>query len=223
MVPEESDKFALRSLISCLKDYYGPIEWWWPGDADRVIIGSILTQQTRWENVERALDRLDDAGVRTLEDIARTEDEIIMDAIRCTGYYRIKTGRLKRVAMAAAAMGGVESMRTMPPEELRSRLLSINGVGAETADSILCYGFGMNSFVVDAYTVRICSCARIKVKGAALKGIFEEVLPDSPGAYGECHGWFVEYAKEYCIKKRCEECRIKSLKTSENGSFTKGS
>lgn len=210
MDSDSPSEVILRRIISCLKDIYGSAGWW-PGDTESIMIGAILTQQTRWENVEKALLNLDAAGIKTLEDIRIAEDDIIMDAVRCTGYYRLKTGRLKELSLFVAEKGGVEALRRMPKDELRKGLLDVRGVGAETADSILCYGLNMPSFVIDSYTERISGCAGISVKKDRLKELFEKVLPDSAEMYQTCHGWFVEYAKEYCVKRRCEECRIKNL------------
>ena len=125
-----------------------------------MLIGSILTQQTRWENVEQALHILKERKICTLAAILDAEPEIIQDAIRCTGFYRVKTKRLKEVARYIIGQyGGVQKMNDRPTPELRRGLLGVNGIGAETADSILCYGFNRASFVIDAYTHRICSCA----------------------------------------------------------------
>lgn len=200
----------LEEIIDFLGEIYGPEEWW-PGDVDSVLIGSILTQQTRWENVEKALLNLEEAGIRTIDDIDRADEERIMDAVRCTGYYRLKTRRLKELAFFVKDCGGTDEMRLIPKEDLRRGLLDVKGVGCETADSILCYGFGMASYVIDSYTERIAGCAGITLKKEKLRILFEKMLPESAEDYKMCHGWFVEYAKEYCIKKRCDECKIKSL------------
>ncbi|MBN1431957.1 MAG: Fe-S cluster assembly protein HesB [Methanomicrobiaceae archaeon] len=210
MDSDQSQKKHLKKTIFFLEDLYGPVEWW-PGNADQVMIGAILTQQTRWGNVEMALARLDAAGIKTLEDIEYADEAIIKDAIRCTGYFRLKTERLKELSSFVVEKGGVESLGIMPKDELRECLLGVRGVGAETADSILCYGLDMASFVIDSYTVRITGCAGISYKNGRLKALFESVLPESAEIYRTCHGWFVEYAKEYCVKKRCDECKIRSL------------
>jgi endonuclease-3 related protein len=107
--------------------------------------------------------------------------------------------------------GGIGCMETMPTKELRAGLLSVNGVGEETADSILCYGFCRPSFVIDAYTVRIAACAGIKTPRPGLKALFESVLPENTSVYRQAHARIVEYAKERCTSKRCEECRILAL------------
>ncbi len=210
MDPDNQHEIILKKIISFLNSIYGQAEWW-PGDCDSIIIGAVLAQQTRWENVEKALLKLDEAGIRTIEDLRIADDEVIMDAVRCTGYYRLKTGRLKNLSEFVESMGGVCELRNIPPGTLRRGLLDVKGIGPETADSILCYGLDMPSYVIDLYTVRIAGCAGIDLKNEQLKELFEKVLPGSADMYKKCHGWFVEYAKEYCVKKRCEECRIRSL------------
>lgn len=210
MDSENPPEIILERIISCLESIYGNTGWW-PGNTDQVMIGSILTQQTRWENVEKALLNLDSAGIKTLDDVFAADTETVMDAVRCTGFYRIKTERLKELSSFVAGKGGTEALRGIPLDELRRELLDVKGVGAETADSILCYGLDMPSYVIDSYTERMTECAGITAKKDRLKDSFENVLPDSVEKYQSCHGWFVEYAKEYCIKKRCDECRIRNL------------
>jgi len=210
MDSENPPKIILNSIIISLERIYGSAGWW-PGDADQVMIGAILTQQTRWSNVEKALLNLESAGIKTLEDIMKADKEMIMDAVRCTGYYRVKTERLIELSMFVDNKGGIDALRKIPVGELRRDLLQVKGVGAETADSILCYGLNMPSYVIDSYTERITGCAGISAKKEKLKALFEDVLPLSVERYQDCHGWFVEYAKDFCIKKRCDECIVMNL------------
>ena len=102
--------------------------------------------------------------------------------------------------------GSVDRMRQIPTEIIRAGLLSVKGIGEETADSILCFGFLRTSFLIDAYTDRIVRCAGVKDKRQELKPIFEKVLPCDPKVYRQTNAHMVEYAKEYCGKKRCSEC-----------------
>lgn len=198
----------VRALFGFLAARYGEIVWW---DAlpDEVVIGAVLTQQTRWENVERALALLKDAGVCTVEGVDRADQAVVEAAVRCTGFYRVKTARLKRLCRRICEMGGVEGLSRLPTPALREALLVVNGVGEETADSILCYGFSRPSFVVDAYTKRICGCIGVTGPYGALKAACERVLPEDAATYGRVHGWVVEYAKEFCVAGRCDECRMK--------------
>ena len=199
-------------IVSGLKKTYGDIPWW-PGDTGEVMIGAILTQQTRWENVEKALTLLKNRDLCSIPAIHAAAQSQVEDAIRCTGFYRIKARRLAGLAaFVLGTCGGIQRMALMPTETLRSGLLSVNGIGEETADSILCYGFGRPTFVIDAYTARMASCAGITTPRAGLKSLFESVLPKDTHAYHQAHAHIVEYAKERCTKKRCNGCRIRALK-----------
>lgn len=199
-----------RNVILDLKKRYGDIAWW-PGTPEEVMIGAVLTQQTRWENVEKALENMKEMNICSLEEIAASPDENVEAAIRCTGFFRMKTQRLKALASRVQEAGGLSALGEMKAGRLRSFLLDIKGVGPETADSMLCYCFLRPSFVIDAYTHRICACAGITERGEELKSLFESVLPYDNDAHRLCHAWFVEYAKEMCARRRCEECRIRNL------------
>jgi len=205
------NKKKAEKITGILAARFGEIPWW-PGDTDEVMIGAILTQQTRWENVEQALRLLEGNDLRSMAALAIADAAEIERAIRCTGFYRMKTRRLRALAAyATITCGGVEAMRSMPTEMLRNGLLSVNGIGEETADSILCYGFGRPSFVIDAYTDRISRCAGITTPHSGLKDLFESVLEKDPHVYHQTHAHIVEYAKGWCTKKRCEGCRIMAL------------
>ena len=207
-----SSEKLLKGIISFLDTQYGEIPWW-PGSTEEVMIGAVLTQQTRWTNVEVALGRMNEYGLCSLAAIYRSDDSDIESAIRCTGFYRVKTKRLKTLAsFVIDNYCDVNSMQAVTTSILRKELLCVNGIGAETADSILCYALNRRSYVIDAYTERICGCAGITEKKGLLKSLFESVLPEDNQAYRLCHAWFVEYAKEYCGNRRCGECMIKNLK-----------
>jgi endonuclease-3 related protein len=198
-------------MIGILSRQFGEIPWW-PGDADEVMIGAILTQQTRWENVEPALANLKRTGLCSLEAIHAAQLPEIENVVRCTGFYRVKAGRLKALAAHVTnTYGGVAQMMLIPTDQLRIGLLSVTGIGEETADSILCYGFSRPSLVIDSYTERMTRCAGITVPRSGLKSLFEGVLPPKISAYRQAHAHIVEYAKRFCTKKRCEGCRIMAL------------
>jgi endonuclease-3 related protein len=207
----DNDKKKAGGIVRILNARFGDITWW-PGDADEVMIGAILTQQTRWENVDRALCLLKEKNLCSLALLHETDPSVIEETIRCTGFYRVKTRRLKALAaFVTGTCGGIEVMQTLPTATIRESLLRINGIGEETADSILCYAFGRPTFVIDAYTERITRCAGIKTPHRGLKSLFECVLADDPYVYHQTHAHIVEYAKQMCTKKRCEGCRIMEL------------
>jgi len=208
----ESSSVRINRIISVLTDYFGEIPWW-PGYTDEVMVGAILTQQTRWENVERALLHLRHKGLCSLESIYTADMKEIEDAIRCTGFYRVKAQRLKSLAThVMERYGGTSGMVGIPTGQLRGGLLEVSGVGEETADSILCYALSRTSFVIDAYTERMARCMGVKERRGALKSIFEEVLSGDNFSYRQTHAHIVEYGKEFCGKKRCPECILLSLK-----------
>jgi endonuclease III related protein len=200
-----SGSIKIRRLVRVLKKRYGTIPWW-PGDCDEVMIGAILTQQTRWENVERALLELHRLGLCTMSAIRNADTRELEEVIRCTGFYRIKAARLKALAGFVENCGGVQQMETIPTAKLREGLLAVHGIGEETADSILCYGFSRPGFVIDAYTDRMVRCIGVKEPRKDLKALFESVLPKDNEACRQTHAHIVEYAKEYCGKKRCDGC-----------------
>jgi endonuclease III related protein len=201
-----SSSIKIKHLISSLARFFGEIEWW-PGYADEVMIGAILTQQTRWENVERALANLKKRGLCSLNSIVTADMRDIEDAIRCTGFYRVKAKRLKSLALyIVETYGGAGGMVDQPTPLLRTGLLNVSGIGEETADSILCYGLGRTSYVIDSYTERITRCIGVSEKRRELKYLFEECLPKDNYVYRQTHAHIVEFSKEFCGKKRCSEC-----------------
>lgn len=207
----ESGSGKLRAIIRVLDDRYGEIHWW-PGTPEEVMIGAVLTQQTRWENVICALDNLKRKGICSIRGIHKADPAEIEDAIRCSGFFRVKTKRLKALAdFIFAHYGSVESMRQVSTPELRRKLLEVHGIGEETADSILCYALHRPSFIIDAYTERICSCLGINEKKGRLKSLFEANLPAEDTIHRKCHAHFVEFAKEFCGNKRCDVCILKNV------------
>ena len=205
-----SSSIKINHLITSLAGCYGEIAWW-PGFPDEVMIGAVLTQQTRWENVERALINLKKKDLCSIDAIFHADIREIEDAIRCSGFYRIKAQRLKSLARyVIETFGGVERMADIPTGQLRAGLLDVSGIGEETADSILCYGLDRTSFVIDAYTERIVRCFGVPEKKQDLKSLFEKNLPKDNHSYRQVHAHIVEYAKEYCGKKRCHECILLS-------------
>jgi endonuclease-3 related protein len=205
-----SSSVKIKHLISSLARCFGEIAWW-PGDTDEVMIGAILTQQTRWENVERALTDLKKRGLCSLDTIASADIQDLEGAIRCTGFYRVKAKRLKVLASyIMETYGGIDGMVDESTERLRTGLLNVSGIGEETADSILCYGLFRTSFVIDAYTERMTRCIGVPEKRQDLKPLFEKCLPKDNYIYRQTHAHIVEYAKEFCGKKRCSECILVS-------------
>ncbi|MDO8726968.1 MAG: endonuclease [Candidatus Methanoperedens sp.] len=177
---------------------------WWPADTPfEVVVGTILTQQTKWENVEKAIRNLKENGLMAAESLARAELEKLEGYVRCTGFYRQKAKRLKDISIFFYENPGIFDK---PVDELRNILLSQNGVGEETADSIVLYAADKPKFVIDAYTKRICACMGIEGDYVELQSLFESSIPQEVPLYKEFHALIVEYGKQFCGKKRCLEC-----------------
>ncbi len=206
-----SSSYKLQTTVRALRSRYGEISWW-PGDCDEVMIGAILTQQARWEQVTRALAVLRSRGLCSIAALSSAHIRDIEDAVRCTGFFRIKAKRLQSLAAHVVnTYGSVAAMEHVPTAVLRADLLSVNGIGEETADSILCYGFSRTSFVIDAYTEKILRCTGINEPRWSLKALLESALPCDNQEYRKTHAYIVEYAKEFCIKKRCDTCILVNL------------
>ena len=177
----KSKERQIGDLYETLFQVWGPQHWWPANTRFEVIVGAYLTQNTAWTNVERALLNLRLAGVLSLEGIRRTPIKQLEQLVRSAGYFRQKAQRLKTfVAYLDLQYGGsLDRMFARPTQELRAELLALNGVGPETADSILLYGGGLPVFVVDTYTRRILQRHGILPANAAyedIRSLFEHAL-----------------------------------------------
>lgn len=177
---------------------------WWPADTPfEVVVGTILTQQTKWENVEKAIRNLKDNGLMDADSIARADLPNLEGLVRCTGFYRQKAKRLKDISTFFHENPDIFEKSVY---ELRDILLSQNGVGEETADSIVLYAADKPKFVIDAYTKRMCRCMGIEGNYGDLQSLFEASIPVDVPLYKEFHALIVEYGKQFCGKKRCDDC-----------------
>ncbi len=213
-----SSRVKPLEVFEILLSAYGP-QGWWPVDEDyhrkhgtdpreEIVIGAVITQNTSWRNVEKALENLKRHGVLSLKGVLETPEEELQDLLRPAGYYRLKTTRLKEVARF---LNPVEKVRTVKREEL----LKVKGVGRETADVILLYAGDRLHFVVDAYTRRIVERV-FGVRGGYedLKAWFEESLPRDLYVYKEFHALLDEHAKRFCRKAPlCTGCPLSRVCT----------
>jgi len=196
---------------------FGP-QHWWPGDTPfEIAVGAILTQNTNWGNVEKAITNLKEAkklNSKALRNISPTK---LASLIRPAGYFNIKADRLKHFIdfLADHYNGSMKKMRTEEPLPLREKLLGVKGIGPETADSILLYALEKPVFVIDAYTKRILSRHKLVSEKAAyhdLQDTFHENLPCDVKLFNEYHALFVMLGKDYCRPKpRCEGCPLHPL------------
>jgi endonuclease-3 related protein len=200
----------LCRVYDLLFDELGP-QCWWPAEtAFEVIVGAMLTQQTKWANVEKAINGLKEHGLIEVPVLAEADIELLENLVKCCGFYRQKASRLKEVAGFFAEQG-METVFSMPVEDLRKTMLSLKGIGNETADSIVLYAAEKPKFVIDAYTTRMMKCIGIEGNYMQLQRMFEAELPTDVGIYKEYHALIVEYSKAYCGRNRCNECILKGI------------
>ena len=204
----------IHLLYSILLQHYGP-QGWWPGDTPlEVAVGAILTQNTNWQNVALAIDRLKEAGLLTAGALQELPEMALAEYIRPAGYYNIKARRLKNFLnfLFDSYGGSMEAMAAAPLELLRPELLAVKGIGPETADSILLYGLEKPTFVVDAYTFRILSRHGLAAEPSTyeeLQALFMAAVPPETALYQEYHALLVQTGKDYCRPKpRCAACPL---------------
>ena len=205
-----------------LYDHYGP-QGWWPGDGPlETIVGAILTQFTSWKNVERALENLkraDCMSAQALRDISIDELALL---IRPSGAFNQKTRRLKAFIqrLCDAHDGDLEVMLSQDPEALRQELLSVHGIGPETADDIMLYVAEQPYFVIDSYTKRVMERWDIQPERKTYDGyqsMFHENLPRDARLYNEYHALFDRHAKEICKPRpACSQCFLRHVCPSAN-------
>lgn len=210
-------KDQLICMYRVLNRAFGPLHWW-PGDTPfEVAVGAILTQNTSWANVEKAIARIKARDALEPHVLCGLDDEDLQEMIRPSGYYRVKTGRLKAFlsALCGDFGGDLDAMLAGDLHEARRRLLAISGIGEETADSIMLYAGGRPVFVVDAYTRRILERHGIlegRQSYGEIQRLFMEVLPADAGLYNQYHALIVETGKRFCRKvPHCGECPLREM------------
>jgi len=208
---------TLTEIYQLLFDRFGH-QHWWPGETRfEIITGAILTQNTSWANVEKAIANLKSADRLAPEKLHHFEPAQIAELIRPAGYYNIKAKRLKNFInwLFDNYDGKLTNLDSIDTEQLRAELLAIKGVGLETADSILLYAFDRPIFVVDAYTARIVFRHGLIGPDAdyeQLRELFESSLPADTQLYNEYHALLVRVGKEFCKPKaRCPDCPMDKL------------
>ena len=209
----------LREMYNLLLNHFGPQNWW-PAETElEVMVGAILTQNTNWKNVEKAIENLKRKGLLSLQGLSSLPMSELAEEIRPAGYFNIKAKRLKNlidfvVEGYQADLSGFLKDKT---ETLREGLLSVKGVGPETADSILLYAARRPVFVIDAYTHRILKrhgMTEEQVTYHELQALFMDHLPDDPEFFNEFHALIVMAGKEYCRKKPlCHLCPLQQWGT----------
>ena len=213
-----STRENLETLYRRMFDRFGPQDWW-PGETPfEVMVGAVLTQNTSWANVERAIDNLRGAGQLTFAKMAEMPVALLAEYIRPAGYYNLKAARLLNLfAMIRERFDSdIDRMLAAGTGELREALLEVKGIGPETADSILLYAGNHPVFVVDAYTYRILLRHDLIAEEFGyqeIRELFMDNLSPDASLYNEFHALLVCTGKEYCRKSRprCNDCPLQGL------------
>ena len=216
----------VKELFQILFEHYGPQNWWPAHSRLEVVVGAILTQNTAWRNVERAIENLRGAGFLPSNDkedalsyarkFLRAGEDVIRELIRPAGFFNQKSRYLLNFMRFFVEEGGFESLDRLGRETLREKLLSIRGIGRETADSIILYAFGKPIFVVDAYTRRVFLRHGLPSEGyervrLLVESAFGDVVEhERVRIFKEFHALLVRVGKDYCRKRnpRCRECPL---------------
>jgi endonuclease-3 related protein len=207
----------LADIYRRLLAAYGPQKWWPADSAFEVMIGAVLAQNTNWHAVEKAIARIKGRGLLSVLALHQTSEAELSHLIRPAGYFRLKARRLKNLIhfIAGGYSGDLERMGTLPTGELRDKLLAVNGIGPETADSILLYAHHRPVFVVDAYTLRVMSRHGLILAKAAygeLQALFMEHLPADEALFNEYHALLVQVGKRHCRRTpSCPGCPLEPL------------
>jgi len=204
----------LYEIFQRLYEFWGPQNWWPAETKFEMVVGAILTQNTSWSAVEKAISNLKKANILSIEGILQTPDKILAQLIRPTGYYNQKAKRLKDFCsfLRNEFNSDLQKLFSLEISELREKLLSQKGIGYETADSIILYGAEKPIFVVDAYTKRLFFRLGLieseKIDYNQLQSIFMENLEPQTSLFNEFHALIVKHCKEICKNKKpeCKKC-----------------
>jgi endonuclease-3 related protein len=212
-----SPKTSLLAIYRLLYREYGPQHWWPAETTLEMIIGAILTQSAAWTNVEKAIGNLKASGCLSVERLRSMPQEKLARLIYPSGYYNVKAGKVKAfVEWLAERYGGdLDRLFALDTAELRNELLSVHGVGEETADSVILYAANQPIFVIDAYTRRIITrlcLAPQQETYAAFQALFMDDLPHDETLFNEYHALLVQHGKTVCRKNPlCGDCCLMSV------------
>ncbi|MCU7915543.1 MAG: endonuclease III domain-containing protein [Candidatus Thiodiazotropha sp. (ex Gloverina cf. vestifex)] len=208
--PVISGREVLEAIYRQLFDHYGPQHWWPTQTPFEVMVGAVLTQNTAWNHVERAIENLRRADLLDPAAISAVKQPVLVEYLRPAGYFNVKAKRLQALSQFLLNRPGLEKLETA---ELRQQLLSIHGIGQETADDILLYAFQRPVFVIDAYTRRLLGRLGVmdeKASYEVLSSGFEKALRSDTQLFNEYHALIVVHAKHVCRKKpSCETCCLR--------------
>jgi endonuclease-3 related protein len=202
----------LLTIYRQLLAHHGP-QHWWPGDtAFEVMVGAILTQSAAWRNVEKAIANLKAAGAMSPQTLRQLPLPEIAHLVHPSGFYNAKAVKLKSLVdwLGMYCADNIDKLSTIATEELRTQMLSVHGIGQETADSILLYAIGKPVFVIDTYTRRIIShlgLAPDEDNYEAYQVLFMDNLPSDVQLFNEYHALLVYLGKDICRREPlCQQC-----------------
>ncbi|MCG2825513.1 MAG: endonuclease III domain-containing protein [Thermoplasmatales archaeon] len=203
------------NIYKKLLKHFGRQHWWPAETRFEVIVGAILTQNTSWKNVEKAIKNLKKEKMLNCKKIANMDIKKLEKMVQPSGFYKQKAERLKRFCkyLDESYDSDLNKFFNRDTNVIRNELLSLNGIGNETADSILLYAGEKPIFVIDAYTKRMCERTGIvnAKKYDELQSFFEKNLPKNIEMYKEFHALIVELGKNFCRKKPgCDGCPLKN-------------
>ena len=209
----------ITKIYDKLDKHFGDLKWWPAETAFEVMVGAVLTQNTAWTNVEKAIRNMKKEGfLKGPGVLARSRENRIAKAIKPSGYYNIKAKRLKALCcfLEDECHGEISRLRSQESRTIRKKLLSVNGIGPETADSMLLYALGKPVFVVDTYTKRIFSRHGILPEDSAydeVQMLAHKAFPKDVKKLNQFHALLVEAAKNFCKKSKplCEECPLRGV------------
>jgi endonuclease-3 related protein len=207
------DQERIPALLNRLARALGPQDWWPADNAFEVLVGAVLTQNAAWRNVEQALARLRARDWLTAASIINAPDDALRECIRPSGYYNVKAARLRAACEAWVELGGEPGIRGLPTSTARAALLAVKGLGPESVDDVLLYGFDRPLFVVDAYTRRIFLRAGVipeRISYDALQAAFHAAMPADAARFNEAHAHIVAVGKDYCRPHApaCHSCPL---------------
>ncbi len=211
-------KKKLQEMYNLLLAHFGSQKWWPAKTNFEMMAGAILVQNTNWKNAEKALQALKDVNLLSFEKIIDLSPELLAGYIRPAGYYNIKAKRLHNLCRCIRdhADGSVDSFLQHSQDQLRELLLSVNGIGPETADAILLYAAGLPVFVIDTYTYRVLARHQLVDEEAdyyIMQELFTDNLETDVALFNEYHALLVQVGKKYCRKSKalCEACPLQPL------------
>ncbi len=215
MADKKDTTKELMTIFQCLAKSFGPL-YWWPGDSNlEIMVGAILTQNTNWQNVTKAIEKIKKEELLNVGTLYFIDEKYLAQLIKSCGYFNLKARRLKNFIsfFYQKYNGSTEKMFNRDWRTLRLELLQVNGIGPETADSILLYAGEKPVFVVDAYTRRIFQRHKYvspKDNYQQIQDYFMKHLPQDQLIYNEFHAQIVMVGKKYCKRKNpnCQDCPL---------------